>query len=152
MLMADGGASRTNLSRPLDALANGLLPQLIARLVREQLPHLSIARETSAARLLARASLLKPLHADAEPLVQVILQCHEPLRVALARALHALPLTPTQMTVCQWLYHGQSHPEISQRMGVSTSTVVSHVRATYHKLGVRSAFELRAVLDQQMRR
>ena len=72
----------------------------------------------------------------------------EPHRVALERALRALPLTPGQMAVCRELYHGRSHAQISGQLGVAPATVVDHVRKVYQTLDLRSTLELRARVDR----
>lgn len=159
LLMAEGGASRDALTRPLDALAGRLLPMLMAKL-REHArsPHLeatapppSITHETPAGQFVASGTLMRALQGGA-PLAQVTLRRLEPHRVALARALRGLPLTPGQAAVCRELYHGRSHADIGQRLGVATATVVDHVRKTYDQLDVRSSLELRARLDALIER
>ena len=184
LLLADGGASREALSRPLDVLASALVPMLLARLrkrwaqpVALRGPPPSITHETRAGQFVACGELLQAgpspwwrvgaatqgaasqpegaaLEADCavrvEPLVQITLRRLEPHRVALERALRQLALTPGQAAVCRSLYHGHSHPQISQQLGVSPATVVDHVRKAYRTLDVRSALELRAKLDLQV--
>lgn len=156
LLMAEGGASRNALSRPLDALAGSLLQMLMALLREQALPARQIPqrsatsqlmRTTPAGRFVATGTLLSATQSTGQTLVQVSLQRFEPHRVALARALRALPLSPTQMAVCCDLYHGYTHTEIGQRMGLAISTVTTHVRNAYDKLDVRSAIALRAALD-----
>ena len=165
LLMAEGGASRATLSRPLDMLAGRLVPMLLARL-RQQVsgpgavalasppslaPPPSITHETPAGQFVASGLLLRALHEDRQPLAQITLQRLEPHRVALERALRALPVTPGQMAVCRHLYHGHTQDQIGQRLGVATATVVDHVRKLYLALDVRSALELRTVLDHASR-
>ena len=158
LLMAEGGASRDTLSRPLDLLGGPLLPMLLARL-RERAraptehamaPPPSITHETSGGQFVASGVLLRPQQPgqpDAAPLAQVTLRRLEPHRVALERALRALPLTPGQTAVCRGLYHGHSHNQISGQLGVAPATVVDHVRKVYRALELHSALELRAALD-----
>jgi DNA-binding CsgD family transcriptional regulator len=155
LLMAEGGASRDALSRPLHALAGRLLPMLMARL-REcanapwrvgTAPPPSIAHETPAGQFVASGLLMRPLNGQGAPLAQITLRRMEPHRVALARALRRLPLTPGQAAVCRELYHGHSHGEIGRRLGVAPATVVDHVRKAYDQLDLRSSLELRATLD-----
>jgi DNA-binding CsgD family transcriptional regulator len=158
LMMAEGGVSRGALSRPLNALAGRLLPMLLARLrEREQLgptAHMaappSITHETASGQYVAQGLLLQPQHLGAPALAQVTLRRLEPHRVALERALRALPITPGQMAVCRWLYHGHSHGEIGQTLGVAPATVVDHVRKVYRALDLRSAMELRAMLESRM--
>ncbi len=160
LLMAEGGASRDTLSKPLDLLAGRLLPMLLMRL-REQArgavpsgsgPMPSITHETAAGQFVASASWLRALEPGHEPLAQVTLQRLEPHAVALQRALRSLPLTAGQMAVCRELVQGHSQADIGTRLGVATATVVDHVRKAYQALDVRSALELRAVVDSRIGR
>ena len=157
LLMAEGGASRESLSRPMGSLASRLVPMLLHRLRQQALddapaipapPPTSIAHETSAGQFLASGRLLRALMGGQAPLAQITLQRLEPHRVSLERALRTLPISPGQMAVCRQLYHGHSHEQISQRLGVATATVVDHVRKVYQALDVRSALEVRAVVDR----
>ena len=155
LLMAEGGAGRDSLSTPLDLLAGRLLPVLLARLRKQVLdepgpvlaPPPSISHDTAAGQFVALGTLLRPLQAGASPLAQVTLRRLEPHRVALERALRALPLTAGQMAVCRELYHGRSHALIGARLGVAPATVVDHVRKVYRALDLRSTMELRAKVD-----
>ncbi|MDP3136642.1 MAG: LuxR C-terminal-related transcriptional regulator [Burkholderiaceae bacterium] len=170
LLMADGGASRETLSRPLDLMAGRLVPMVLARL-RELArspgsgphdwqpgyraspalaPPPSITHETAAGQFVASGCLLRPLNAADAPLAQVTLHRLEPHRVALERALRALPITAGQMAVCRELCAGHTHTQIGQRLGVAPATVVDHVRKVYQALDVRSALELRAVVDRRI--
>ena len=155
LLMAQGGASRQTLCHPLDQLVGGLLPSLLVRL-RERAQHPSTGSATTlpalacashTGSLVATATLLGALHAAQAPLVQLTLHRLEPHRVALERALRALPLTAGQAAVCRGLYLGRSHGQVGQQLGVALATVVDHVRKVYRALDVRSALELRARVD-----
>ena len=155
LLMAEGGAGRDTLSTPLDLLAGRLLPPLLARL-RERVndgpgrvlaPPPSVTHETEAGQFVASGSLLRAMQADASPLAQVTLRRLEPHRVALERALRALPLTAGQMAVCRQLYRGRTHAQIGVQLGVAPATVVDHVRKVYQALDLRSTLELRAKVD-----
>jgi DNA-binding CsgD family transcriptional regulator len=154
LLMAEGGASRQSLSKPLDLLAGQLLPMLLSRLRQQlhpggpgQAPPPSITHETAAGQFVATGRVLRPLHPGPAPLAQVTLQRLEPHRVALERALRNLPLTPGQAAVCRELVDGRTHAQISQHLGVAPATVVDHVRKAYQALDVRSTLELRAVVE-----
>ena len=166
LLMAEGGASRETLSRPLDALAGRLLPTLLKRL-REQVPaHLlaapslqpamprshppTITHETAAGQFVASGRLLHAWQAAHAPWAQVTLQRLEPHRIALERALRALPVSPGQMAVCRLLYQGHTQEQVGLQLGVTSATVVDHVRKVYQALDVRTALELRAVVDQRI--
>ena len=155
LLMAEGGASRDSLSRPLELLGGRLLPMLLSRLQEQAralaghiaTPPPSITHETAAGQFVASGRLLRGLGHEQPPLAQVLLRRLEPHRVALERALRVLPLTPGQMAVCRQLYKGHSHAQISSHLGVAPATVVDHVRKVHRALDVRSALELRAVVD-----
>ena len=166
LLMAGGGASRDALSRPALALGGALLPQALAGLRGHPqagaLPAapIVVSLDRPAGRFVASAQRLHPVGlvgADAcldslagAPLVQLSLRRHEPHRVALERALRALPLTPGQMAVCRALYQGQAQAGIGQGLGVAASTVVDHVRKAYRALDLNSTHELRSLLDQRI--
>lgn len=158
LLMAEGGASRDTLSRPINGLGGQLLPMLLARLrerarsplLQATAPPPSITHETASGQYVASGTLLQPMLDTHPPLAQVTLRRLEPHRVALDRALRALPLTPGQMAVCRELYHGRTHGEISRRLGVAPATVVDHVRKAYGQLEVCSTLELRARLDERI--
>lgn len=155
LLMAEGGAGRDSLSTPLDLLAGRLLPVLLARLRQRShegpgqvlAPPPSITHETEAGQFVASGTLLRALQADASPLAQITLRRLEPHRVALERALRALPLTTGQMAVCRELYHGRTHAQIGLQLGVAPATVVDHVRKVYQVLDLRSTLELRSRVD-----
>jgi hypothetical protein len=109
LLMAEGGATPERLAEPWTARRGRLLPMLLARL-RERAaggsaqvlaPPPSIVHETPSGQFVARGHLLRPLAAGLAPLAQVTLRRLEPHRVALERALRALPLTPGQLSVCR---------------------------------------------------
>jgi DNA-binding CsgD family transcriptional regulator len=155
LLLADGGLSRSSLSHPPVQLAGRLLQVLLMRL-GEQLarpggmllaPPPSIVHDCRFGRFSASASLLRPRVAGSPPLALVTLQRLEPHRVALARALRALPLTPGQRRVCQALYRGSTQAEVAAELGVAPATVIDHVRKLYRTLGVSSSLQLRARID-----
>lgn len=175
LLMAAGGAARHTLSTPLQTLAGGLLSLLLERLLARSVaapqgpaasglltqalaPPLSVTHETPSGQWLASGVLLQPLKAggatpsqqNSEALAQVTLQRLEPHRVALERALRALPLTPGQAAVCRHLLQGQTQGQISQALGVAPTTVVDHVRKLYRALDLRSAAELRNLVEARM--
>jgi DNA-binding CsgD family transcriptional regulator len=118
-------------------------------------PPPSITHETAAGQFAASGTVLRPISgggggSSGAPLAQITLRRLEPHRVALARALRSLPLTPGQMAVCRELYHGRSHHDIGQRLRVAPATVVDHARKAYDRLEVRSTLELRAALDDRI--
>lgn len=166
LLMAEGGAARHSLCKPLELLAGGLLSLLLAPLqaqaqardragdagvaLQALQPPPSVAHETSAGRFVASGVLLRPLHHGVAPLAQVTLQRLEPHRVALERALRALPLTAGQTAVCRHLLQGHTHSHISKVLGVAPATVVDHVRKLYRALDLRSALDLRALVEARV--
>lgn len=160
LLMAEGGASRHNLSRPLHAAGGPLLPPVLDRLRDSTAPNAGAAvvvcHANAGGRFVATGRLLQPLAAapgaPALPLVQVSLRRHEPHRVALERALRGLPITPGQLAVCRALYQGQPQAGIGQALGVAPSTVVDHVRKAYRALDLHSVQELRSLLDARISR
>lgn len=159
LLMAEGGASRHGLSKPLEQLAGGLLKMVLARLRASAdratvngssfslEPPPSIAHETPAGHFVATGVLLQPAQDGQSPLAHITLTRLEPHRVAVERALRALPLTPGQRAVCRELLQGRTHSEISQTLGVAPATVVDHVRKIYRSLDMRSTLELRAHVE-----
>ena len=161
LLLADGGVSREALSRPPLALAGQLLPMLL-RLLQERAgrgaaawldPPPSITHENGFGQFVASGQLLRAWQGPAgvaPQLAQITLTRLEPHRVALERALRALPITPGQMAVCRELYRGALHSDIAQRLGVAPATVIDHVRKLYNTLDLRSALELRALVDQRI--
>ncbi len=154
LLLCQGGASPERLALPLSALVQRTLPELAAWLhprAGQPPPHERVlVRETPGGALQARATVLLPQQPPAGPLVQLTLRRLEPHRLALERALRALPLTPGQAAVVRELYHGAAQPEVAARLGVAPATVIDHVRKAYGALGLRSAQELRALLDRRL--
>lgn len=83
--------------------------------------------------------------------IQQVLQGHYPISPSLARylfqqvrpdateaALTQTPLTPRETETLRCIAQGLSYNEAATRMGVSLSTVQSHIRSLYRKLEVRS--------------
>lgn len=95
---------------------------------------------------------LLPLDAADAPLVQLRLRRHQPLRVALERALRSLPISPGQRTVCRALYHGQAQQGIADSLGVAPTTVVGHLRKAYRALDLHSVLDSRTLPAQRMGR
>ncbi len=157
LLMADGGASRDSLSRPLQVLGGPLVSAVLARLRQAPAAAVVISHGNAAGRFVASGRLLQSVAGAAAaglqaPLVQLSLQRHEPQRVALERALRSLPITPGQMAVCRALYQGQPQARIGQALGVAPSTVVDHVRKAYRALDLHSVLDLRNLLDARIAR
>lgn len=159
LLMAEGGASRETLARPLQALASRWLQMLLLRL-RERAdagpamllaPPPSISHETPAGRFVATGQLLRSGSGGSSPppLALVTLQRLEPYRVALERVLRGLPLTAGQQAVCRQLAAGRTHAQIGQALGVAPATVIDHLRKTLRALDLRSGDELRSLLEMR---
>lgn len=83
--------------------------------------------------------------------MQQVLQGHYPISPSLARYLFQLvrpnpadpaasgvPLTPRETETLRCIARGMSYNETAAHMGVSLSTVQSHIRSLYRKLEVRS--------------
>jgi DNA-binding NarL/FixJ family response regulator len=113
-------------------------------------PPPSIVHETPAGQFVARGELLRPVQGESLPLAQITLRRLEPHRVALERALRALPITAGQIAVCRGLYAGLTQAEIGRRLGVEPATVIDHTRKVYRTLDIGSQTELRDVLDTRI--
>ena len=162
LLMAEGGAARQSLCKPLELLAGGLLSLLLAQLqaqaraadaggaLQTLRPPSSVTHETAAGQFVASGVLLRPVRSGDATMAQVTLRRLEPHRVALERALRALPLTAGQAAVCRQLLQGHTHSHISQALGVAPATVVDHVRKLYRALDLRSALDLRALMEARV--
>ncbi len=57
-------------------------------------------------------------------------------------------LTQTERTICLALFEGLSPPEAAARMGVAPSTVKSHLKSVFAKLGINRQVDLIRLLDQ----
>lgn len=60
--------------------------------------------------------------------------------------LHAL--TPAERTVCIALFEGKTPPEIANATGIAPSTIKSHLKSVFGKLGVNRQIDLVRLLDQ----
>jgi len=133
----------------------------VIRALRERRPDVpalvvsSLASERSVIDAIAegaRGYLHKsePLHALTASMAQV-LQRHYPISPSLARHLFSLvrpdrpgaaaprvQLTPKETETLRGIAQGMSYNETAASMGVSLSTVQSHIRSLYRKLEVRS--------------
>lgn len=92
-----------------------------------------------------KALRLLPISASQPPddtFTQIQIRRLEPLTLVRERRLLALDLSPGQTAVCRLLLQGKSHPEVAAELGISTSTVVDHIRKLYKALDVRSVQEL----------
>ena len=57
-------------------------------------------------------------------------------------------LTPAEWRTCRQALDGQTNREIAQAMFVTEKTVERHLSSAYHKLGIRSRFQLPAALGE----
>jgi DNA-binding CsgD family transcriptional regulator len=114
-----------------------------AGLSQEQL---SMTVDNAWGRFSFESCALKGLGDGNRPMLHVTIQHHEPMEIALRRALDGLRLTPAQKEVCLLLRTGHSHAEIAGLLGVSASTVADHVRKIYARLDVHSAPELNSLI------
>jgi DNA-binding NarL/FixJ family response regulator len=102
----------------------------------------------SAIRAGARGYLLK---GDSDPqlaqAIEQIMRGEYPVSPALARHLFrlagsslppspAIKLSPRELELLQWLSKGDSYASCAQKMGISFSTVQTHIRNMYRKLDV----------------
>lgn len=69
-----------------------------------------------------------------------------PRAVALLRRVDGLPLTSRERQLCQLLARSQPGLNLADAMGLAASTVITHQRRIYAKLGVHSRAELLSAL------
>jgi DNA-binding CsgD family transcriptional regulator len=72
-----------------------------------------------------------------------------PLALALRRRVEDLPLTSREKQFCLLLARDPSGRDFADIMGLGTSTVITHQRSIYTKLGVHSRAGLLGVLLKQ---
>lgn len=101
-------------------------------------------------RFVFRADRLEPVGKDERAVIGVTIEHLVPRDVRALELLEAQPLSIVQKQVCALLLQGMSRPQIAQRLGVASSTIVDHVRKIYTKLDVHSVDELRARLDARL--
>lgn len=95
----------------------------------------------------AIGQLLQGIHPISPALAAYFLQLVE--REA-ARSMPASPeLTPKELELLQWLAKGLSYGHIAECMGVAVSTVQSHSRGLFRKLGARSQVQALALAREQ---
>lgn len=151
LMLARGGITRERLEMPLELLAGDSVSLLLHALRQ---PHAQSAapafsHQNAWGRFTTQGHRLRSLGAQAA-MFQIDLGWSVPHGVALERVLRQLPLTPGQLAVCRQLYRGQAQAEIARGLRVAPSTVVDHVRKLYRTLELRSAAELRALLDARI--
>ena len=91
-----------------------------------------------------RAERLEPVGDANRALIGVTIQHLVSREVRDLDALEAYALSIAQKKVCALLLQGLSQPQIAARIGVSTHTVIDHIRKIYLKLDVHSVDELRS--------
>lgn len=101
---------------------------------------------TAYGRFVVRAYALDP-HADGGPRsIAIQIEKRLPVGVKMLRSPVYRSLTPREQDVARMLPTGLSYPQIGERLGVSASTVVTHVRNLGQKLGVGSREEIVSTL------
>ncbi len=75
-------------------------------------------------------------------LLGITVRHQTPRVVALAAALHTLPLAPREQDVCLLVAQGLENAQIAQRLNLSPQTTIGYLRSAYDKLGLRGREEL----------
>lgn len=149
LMLARGGITRERLELPLELLAGDVASLLLHALKqpqREGSTPPTFSHQNAWGRFMFQGHRLRSLGSQ-PAMFQIDLGWSVPHAVALERALRRLPLTPGQLAVCRQLYRGQAQAEIARQLRVAPSTVIDHVRKLYRTLELRSAADLRALLD-----
>ena len=79
--------------------------------------------------------------------IGVIVERRVPRALALSRRVESLPLTAREKQLCLLLARDQSGQKLADGMGLAASTVITHQRSIYAKLGVHSRAELFGALQ-----
>jgi hypothetical protein len=74
----------------------------------------------------------------AEPLFGITVRPQQPLPVRLLDHIEHLALPPRQAQVCLGIASGQTSRQIARRLAIAESTVISHTRAVYSRMGARA--------------
>lgn len=96
-----------------------------------------------------RAERMEAVGADGPAMIGVTIQHLVPREVRDLGAIDAAALSITQKKVCALLLQGLTQAQVAQRLGVSPSTAIDHIRKIYVKLDVHSLDELRARLGEE---
>jgi DNA-binding CsgD family transcriptional regulator len=80
--------------------------------------------------------------------IGVTIERHVPRALSLRRRVEALPLTAREKQLCLLLTRNWPSQDLAEMMGLATSTVITHQRSVYAKLGVHSRAGLLATLDR----
>ncbi|MBV9747642.1 MAG: helix-turn-helix transcriptional regulator [Acetobacteraceae bacterium] len=81
--------------------------------------------------------------------IGVTVERRVPRALALRRRVEDLPLTSREKQLCLLLARDLSGQDLTSMMGLASSTVITHQRSAYSKLGVHSRTELLAALHQR---
>jgi DNA-binding CsgD family transcriptional regulator len=86
----------------------------------------------------------------AEPtrLIGITVERRVPRALALRRRVEDLPLTAREKQLCLLLARNLSSQDLADAMGVAASTVITHQRSVYAKLGVHSRAGLLTALEE----
>jgi DNA-binding CsgD family transcriptional regulator/type II secretory pathway predicted ATPase ExeA len=93
-----------------------------------------------------RAGRMSSAHAAAERAHALAEQCEGAQTPALALAGAPLPLTIREREIATLAAQGLSNRHIAEHLVISVRTVDNHLHRAYHKLGITSRTELRAIL------
>jgi DNA-binding CsgD family transcriptional regulator len=77
-----------------------------------------------------------------EPLFGITVRPQQPLPVRILDHIDHLALPPRQAQVCLGIASGQTSSQIARQLAIAESTVISHTRAVYNRIGVRNRGEL----------
>jgi DNA-binding CsgD family transcriptional regulator len=79
--------------------------------------------------------------------IGITIERRVPEALALRRTVERLPLTGREKEFCLLVAGRRSGPDIADAMGVAPSTIITHQRNVYNKLGVHSRAELLAAVQ-----
>jgi len=136
--LADPVPETAQLCRLLRATADGEIGQAPPVL----------RRRNAWGEFVLRAYWLGPTD-GAEPTGQIgiTIERRVPRALALWRRVEQLPLTGREKQLCLLLGHDPARDDLAEAMGLAASTVVTHQRSIYAKLGMHSRAELIAALQ-----
>jgi DNA-binding CsgD family transcriptional regulator len=83
--------------------------------------------------------------------IGVTVERRAPRALALRRRIEDLPLTAREKQLCLLLARNTAGHDLADRMGVAASTVITHQRSVYAKLGVHSRNQLLVALESGSR-
>jgi DNA-binding CsgD family transcriptional regulator len=131
-------AEIARLCRMLVATANGEIGQ----------PPPVLRLRTPWGEFLLRAYWLGPTDgAEQTRQIGITIERRVPRMLALHRRVEDLPLTSREKQLCVLLARGPAGHDLADSMGLAASTVITHQRSIYAKLGVHSRAELLLALE-----